>query len=102
MIKGLSTAGMCLTIISCTTLSTLLPERDKTPLTPQGKMNVCLLQESQRRIARGNTGDLGVAAAEVARYCVRQLDLEDEGLDEQAALNARYFLESFSAEPGRN
>lgn len=102
MIKGLSTAGMCLMIVSCTTLSTLLPERDKTPLTPQGQMNVCLLQESQRRITRGNAGDLSVAAAEVARYCIRQLDLEDEGLDEQAALNARYFLESFSAEPGRN
>lgn len=81
---------------ACTSLAPF-PEEDKTPLTPQGKLNACILEQARQKAVLPETfGDVDLAANQVANYCIRSLDMLDSGLYRQSVINATAIINSYN------
>ena len=73
------------------------PEEDKTPLTPQGRLNACILEQARSKAANPETfNDVSLAANQVANYCIRSLDMLDSGLYRQSVVNATSIITSYN------
>lgn len=95
MKKGLLTAAFVLGISACNSMAPF-PEQDKTPLTPMGRLNACVLDQSRTKAANPEVyKNVNLAANQVANYCIRSLDMLDSGLYGQAVLNATSIINSY-------
>ena len=73
------------------------PEEDKTPLTPQGRLNACILEQARSKAANPETfSNVDLAANQVANYCIRSLDMLDSGLYRQSVVNATSIINSYN------
>ena len=73
------------------------PEEDKTPLTPQGRLNACILEQARSKAADPETfSNVDLAANQVANYCIRSLDMLDSGLYRQSVVNATSIINSYN------
>lgn len=89
-------AGLCFLVSGCADFGTLAPETNYTPLTPQGQLNACVLDEAKARVAEGTAfEDVSRTANQIANKCIRQLDMLDSGLYSQAVANAKSIINSF-------
>ncbi len=96
MKKIFVTALFLLSVSACGGMAPF-PEEDKTPLTPQGKLNACILEKAREKAAEPATfGDVDLAANQVANYCIRSLDMLDSGLYRQSVINATAIINSYN------
>ena len=73
------------------------PKRTKTPLTPQGRLNACILEQARTKAADPETfSNVDLAANQVANYCIRSLDMLDSGLYRQSVVNATSIINSYN------
>ena len=63
------------------------PEEDKTPLTPQGRLNAADPE---------TFSNVDLADNQVANYCIRSLDMLDSGLYRQSVVNATSIINSYN------
>ena len=83
-------------LTSCANLNSLMPDAsDKTPLTPQGKLNACILDEAHIRRADIQEKSVSRVANQIANKCIRATDMLDSGLYGQSVINATHLLNSF-------
>lgn len=76
--------------------SSIAPSTDKTPLTPMGQLNACVLEQVKVKIQNEAAfNDVNRTANQVANYCIRSLDMLDSGLYGQAVINATSILNSY-------
>ena len=93
MKNGLFIFGLAVWVSAC---SSLTPSSNKTPLTPMGELNACVLDQVKLKIQNENAfNDVNRTANQVANYCIRTLDMMDSGLYGQAVLNATSILNSY-------
>ena len=73
------------------------PEEDKTPLTPQGRLNACILEQAREKVLDSATfDDVDLVANQVANYCIRSLDMLDSGMYRQSVVNATSIINSYN------
>lgn len=93
MKNGLFIFGLAVWASAC---SSLAPSSNKTPLTPMGELNACVLEQVKLKIQNENAfNDINRTANQAANYCIRTLDMMDSGLYGQAVLNATSILNSY-------
>lgn len=80
--------GFILLLGGCSTWS----ESSKTPLTPQGQMNVCIRDEVKRYKENGQLNTLGewAAAQKIADFCTQKYNLQ--AMYQQAVVNTRNMM----------
>lgn len=93
MIRSLSVFALIMLVSACGTMSA---SSNKTPLTPMGELNACVLDQVKEKIQNASAfNDVNRTANQVANYCIRKLDMLDSGLYGQAVVNATSILSSY-------